>query len=125
MENNEFKATVTAIVAKVREEARREAARDAAYCAIQSVCRALGIRAIEVSRPSLWERPMGRDSDLFDYVTEDAKDYLLELGHRLRDFAPDGLQVEDLFLELMGTEEENYTAPLCPIDQEALEKEGS
>ncbi len=124
MENNEFKATVTALVAKVREEARREASRDAAYCAIQSVCRALGIRAIEVSRPSLWERPMERDSDLFDYVTEGAKEYLLELGHRLRDFAPQGLQVEDLFLQLLGSDEESYTAPMCPIDQEALE-EGS
>lgn len=125
MEDNDFKATVTAIVAKVRNEAKREAARDAAYSAVQSVFRALGVKGVELSRASLWERPMDRSADLFDYVDEESRMYLLEMGHRLREFAPKQVGVDSLFDELVGSEPESFTAPQCPIDREALERQDS
>ena len=126
MQSEDLKDSVRALLAKAREETRREASRDAAYDAVQVFCRAIGVAGVPLSRPSLWALPLTRDSDIHDYLDDDASAHVRSIAESLRGVAaPAPLEVGSLFDELVGTEQESYVAPMCPLDREALGEEGS
>ena len=126
MQSEDLKDSIRHLLRKAREEARREAARDAAYDAVQAFCRAIGVAGVPLSRPSLWAIPIDRDSDIHLYLDEDASAHVRSIAEALEGVAPTvPLEVGSLFDELVGTEQECYVAPMCPIDREALGEQGS
>jgi len=112
-----------AVVHKVKEESRREGYTDGAYDAIMAFCRAIGIPAIHVSRPSLWATPIDRVRTLEEYTDELGIEALGELREIIADQIEGiaDVTLDNLWDNDSPTDVSPIVMPLCDIDRQALE----
>ena len=115
-----------AVVHKCKQESRRDGYTDGAYDAIMAFCRAIGIPAIYVSRPSLWATPIDRTRALEEYTDATGIESLEELrgiiGDVIEGTAP--ISVDGLFDQLQGSAPKEYDMPLSDLDLDALDEAG-
>lgn len=120
-------ADLKAIVHKVKEESRREGYTDGAYDAVMAFCRAIGIPAIYMSRPSLWSTPIDRTRTLEEYTDPTGIEALEELRNIIGDVieGTSPITVDGLFDQLQGSAPKEYDMPQSDIDLDALDQLGA
>ena len=124
--NNPTLDDLKALVDKVRSEATRCGYTDGAYDAIAAFCRAIGIPAIYVSRPSLWATPMDRGRALEEYTDADGAEELAEIASLVRQhFDRPILVTNDTLWDGEGPVDVSpLTMPQCELDIQAMLESG-
>ncbi len=120
--NNLSLDDLKAVVRKCKQEARRDGYTDGAYDAVMAFCRAIGIPAIHVSRPSLWATPIDRVRQLEEYTDE----FGIEAIEELRGIVAEhilGLQdasIDTLFDNEAPIDVSPMVMPMGSLDRQAL-----